>query len=385
MQQFDPENYERQLNLKLADLRADFAQFNIPDIALFRSPPRHFRMRAEFRIWQRDGQAHYAMHRPGGGGDIYTLSDFPIGSELMNQLMPPLLAAINANGILSAKLFAAEFLTTLSGEALVTLIYHRVLDDDWTQAATALAADLGIAIVGRSRGQKRVVGRDHVEELMNVAGRTYRYQQVEGAFTQPNATVNTQMLGWALAQTTGLGGDLLELYCGNGNFTLMLAQNFHRVLATEVAKRSVESALLNLATNNIANVEIVRMGSEELTQAINGVRPFRRLAHIDLASYRFSTVLVDPPRVGLDAGTLELVRGFDHILYISCNPATLKANLLALADTHRIARFSVFDQFPYTPHLECGVLLARRDYSRLTHSWRRASMGSSRAALRAGK
>jgi len=242
---------------------------------------------------------------------------------------------------------------------LVTLIYHRPLDDDWQRSAADLAADLGIAIVGRSRGQKRVVGRDHVEEQMNVAGRTYRYQQVEGAFTQPNATVNTQMLGWALAQTTDLGGDLLELYCGNGNFTLVLAQNFHRVLATEVAKRSVESALLNLATNNIANVEIVRMASEELTQAINGVRPFRRLAHIDLASYRFSTVLVDPPRAGLDTDTLELVRGFDHILYISCNPATLKANLLALADTHRIARFAVFDQFPYTPHLECGVLLQR--------------------------
>lgn len=360
VQQFDPESYERQLNLKLAALRADFAGFNNPAIEVFRSPPRHFRMRAEFRIWQRDGRAHYAMHCPGGGGDIYTLSDFPIGSELMNRLMPPLLAAINASKVLCAKLFAVEFLTTLSGEALITLIYHRALDDDWRQAATALAARLDINLIGRSRKQKLVVGRDHVLEALTVSERTYSYQQMEGAFTQPNARVNMQMLAWALAQTAGLGGDLLELYCGNGNFTLVLAQNFAQVLATEVAKRSVESARYNLTANGIANVAIVRMASEELTQAMTGVRPFRRLEHIDLASYRFSTVLVDPPRAGLDQGTLALVRRFDHILYISCNPSTLKENMISLRDTHGIERFAAFDQFPYTPHLECGVLLNRK-------------------------
>ena len=71
-------------------------------------------------------------------------------------------------------------------------------------------------------------------------------------------------------------------------------------------------------------------------------------------------MLVDPPRVGLDDDTVELVRRYDHILYISCNPGTLHANLTALADSHCIERFALFDQFPYTHHKECGVLLSRR-------------------------
>ena len=72
------------------------------------------------------------------------------------------------------------------------------------------------------------------------------------------------------------------------------------------------------------------------------------------------TLFVDPPRAGLDAPTVALARGFDHILYISCNPQTLRDNVEALHATHRIAAAAAFDQFPYTHHLECGLLLQRR-------------------------
>ncbi len=51
---------------------------------------------------------------------------------------------------------------------------------------------------------------------------------------------------------------------------------------------------------------------------------------------------------------------FDNIVYISCNPETLAANLRSIASTHSIQRFAAFDQFPYTHHLECGVYLVRR-------------------------
>ncbi|TOJ95044.1 tRNA (uridine(54)-C5)-methyltransferase TrmA, partial [Vibrio parahaemolyticus] len=69
----------------------------------------------------------------------------------------------------------------------------------------------------------------------------------------------------------------LELYCGNGNFSLALAQNFDRVLATELAKPSVVSAQYNIAANKIDNVQILRLSAEEFTQAIEGKREFRRL------------------------------------------------------------------------------------------------------------
>jgi len=156
-------------------------------------------------------------------------------------------------------------------------------------------------------------------------------------------------------------GDLLELYCGNGNFSLALARNFNRVLATEIAKPSVAAAQYNIAANQIENVEIIRMAAEEFTQAMNGEREFNRLKGIDLNSYQCETVFVDPPRSGLDNATLSMVQAYPRILYISCNPTTLCENLDTLSQTHQIERLALFDQFPYTHHMECGVLLTRRD------------------------
>ncbi|MGB2566549.1 MAG: methyltransferase domain-containing protein, partial [Porticoccaceae bacterium] len=158
----------------------------------------------------------------------------------------------------------------------------------------------------------------------------------------------------------GSSGDLLELYCGNGNFTAVLAQHFKQVLATEISKISVNSALTNFAANQVDNVSVVRMSSEEFTQALNKQRPFRRLAQIDLDSYNFSTIFVDPPRAGLDSETEKLVSRFDNILYISCNPQTLASNLSRITESHRIESVAVFDQFPWTDHLESGVLLRRK-------------------------
>lgn len=127
---------------------------------------------------------------------------------------------------------------------------------------------------------------------MPVAGKEIIYRQVENSFTQPNATMNIQMLEWAIDVTKGSKGDLLELYCGNGNFSLALAQNFNRVLATEIAKPSVAAAQYNIAANHIDNVQIIRMAAEEFTQAMNGVREFNRLQGIDLKSYQCETIFV---------------------------------------------------------------------------------------------
>jgi tRNA (uracil-5-)-methyltransferase len=69
---------------------------------------------------------------------------------------------------------------------------------------------------------------------------------------------------------------------------------------------------------------------------------------------------VDPPRAGLDNETLKLVAQFDTVIYISCNPDTLAANLEALDVTHEIKVCALFDQFPLTKHIESGVILRRR-------------------------
>ena len=220
------------------------------------------------------------------------------------------------------------------------------MDEAWQAEAEQLAAGLGVSLVGRSKGKRIVIGRDYVEEQLVVAGLSFRYRQPEGAFTQPNGEVCQKMLNWAYEALGERDDDLLELYCGNGNFTLPLATRVRRVLATEISKTSVNAALANIEDNGLDNIELVRLSAEELTQALNEVRPFRRLAGIDLKSYRFGSVFVDPPRAGMDPDTCELTRRFERILYISCNPETLAQNIAQLADTHRIERCALFDQFP---------------------------------------
>ena len=139
--------------------------------------------------------------------------------EQINQLMPQLKAAWQASSALSHKLFQVEFQTTLAGDAMITLCYHRPLDEHWHTAANQLAADLNVSIIGRSKGKRDVIGQDYVVEKLEVGGRTFSYRQPEGAFTQPNGTVNQKMLNWAYEALGDRPDDLLELYCGNGNFT----------------------------------------------------------------------------------------------------------------------------------------------------------------------
>ncbi|MDX9884456.1 tRNA (uridine(54)-C5)-methyltransferase TrmA [Thauera sp.] len=362
----DPARYEDQLATKLARYRADFAEFDLPEPQVFRSAPLHYRLRAEFRLWHHDGRIDYAMFDSADPKQPILVDSFPPAAEPIATLMPRLRDALQASEALRSKIFQVDFLATLSGECLVSLIYHRPLDEAWEAAARTLAADLNIQLIGRSRKQKIVLGRDWVQEVLAVDGQRLRFQQFEGSFTQPNGEVNQHMLGWARAQAKRVGarpqgpGDLLELYCGNGNFTVALAPLFGRVLATEMSKTSVNAAHTNLADNNVANVTLVRMASQEISDALAGGREYRRMQGVNLASYRFSTLFVDPPRAGLDEGTIALAKGFDNILYISCNPETLRANVAALSATHRIDAAAAFDQFPYTHHLECGLLLQKR-------------------------
>lgn len=357
---YSPDAYLQQLQAKKLRLQDLLSEFNAPEPQVFASAEQHYRLRAEFRLWREGDQRFYAMFAPGDNRTPIFVENFPIASERINQLMPRLKEAWSNNQALSERLFQVEFLTTLSGEALITLCYHRPLDEAWQVVAEQLAADLQVSIIGRSRGKRTVIGRDYVTEELTVGGRVFTYRQPEGAFTQPNGAVNTHMLNWAYETLGEQENDLLELYCGNGNFTLPLSTRVPKVLATEISKSSVNAALANLADNQIDNIELVRLSAEELTQALNGVREFRRLANIDLDSYQFGTVFVDPPRAGMDSDTCELVRRFDRVLYISCNPETLAQNIRQLSDTHRIAKCALFDQFPWTDHMESGVLLKRK-------------------------
>lgn len=360
-----PDQYPSLLADKVARIRARFQPVTSQEPQIFPSKEGHYRMRAEFRVWHDGDELDYIMFDPKTKQRIH-LSQFPTASHLINAVMAELIESLKANQVLRRKLFQVDFLSSQSGQVVVSLLYHKQLDESWVDEAKALRHQLrdqfDINLIGRARKQKIVLDQDFVVETLNVNGRQLHFKQVENSFTQPNAYINEQMLGWAIDVTGTHDSDLLELYCGNGNFSLALAQNFNRVLATEIAKPSVDSAQYNIAINQIDNVKILRLSAEEFTQAVRGERSFRRLqqADVDLNSYQCETIFVDPPRAGLDPATLSMVADYPHILYISCNPQTLLDNLHTLTQTHDINRWAIFDQFPYTDHAEVGVWLIKR-------------------------
>ena len=183
------QDYPAQLEEKKQRTLQEFAKFGIQDLQVFPSPADQYRMRAEFKVWQQNQQAHYAMYAPGQYKTPITIDRFEPGSETIQKLMPKLLNEINRNEILRQRLFQAEFLSSQDGQCVVTLIYHKTLNDEWHDEAQKLSQNLQIDLIGRSRKQKRVIGRDHIFETFWVDNHPYQYQQVEASFTQPNAVI----------------------------------------------------------------------------------------------------------------------------------------------------------------------------------------------------
>jgi len=352
------EGYQGQLASKTQMIQEQFLPYFSGKIAIFESKEEHYRSRAEFKVYHDDDGSFYAMNRADKQG-VVKITNCSIVHEQIARIMQPLLSEIKKYE-LGYKLFGIDFLTSSSGEVLASLIYHRALDEQWRADAKAIEAELGIYIIGRSRKQKIVLSQDYVTETLHIKNRDYRYVHIENSFTQPNALVNEKMVSWSLEQLEGIGGDLLELYCGAGNFTIPFAAKFDRVLATEISKASIIAAKRNMELNAVGNIDFIRLSAEEFTLALDGVREFRRLEGLKVSDYSLKTLFVDPPRSGLGAEPCAFAARFDHLLYISCNPETLLRDLEILDQTHEIQAMALFDQFPYTHHLEMGVKLTRK-------------------------
>ena len=117
------EQYEAQLAEKVVRLQSLMSPFSAPLPEVFRSPVSHYRMRAEFRIWH-DGDDLYHIIFDQQTKSRIRVDSFPAASELINQLMSVMIEAVRDNKTLRHKLFQIDYLSTLSNQAIVTLLYH---------------------------------------------------------------------------------------------------------------------------------------------------------------------------------------------------------------------------------------------------------------------
>ncbi|MFY9070088.1 tRNA (uridine(54)-C5)-methyltransferase TrmA [Aliarcobacter butzleri] len=354
--------YEEQLNYKIQREKERFSNFTNIDFDIIKSNESNFRNRAEFRIWWEKGENNkeilsYAMND--FKKNILKINSCEMVSFHIKELMPKLIDELQNDLELSFKLFAVEFLGSSTKDMLVTLIYHKKLEESWIQKAKEIEKRLDIKIIGRSKKQRLVLTNDYINETLNISNQNFFFAYEENGFTQPNTNVNVQMIEWVLENTKNSSKDLCELYCGGGNFTIPLSTKFRKVLATEISKTSIKSALRNCSLNKIESISFIRMSAEDFVQALNKVRAFNRLKDINLDDYEFDTIFMDPPRSGLDDTTRNLAKDFENIIYISCNPETLHRDLEELTKTHEIEKFALFDQFAFTNHIESGVILRK--------------------------
>ena len=129
-----PNQYDNQLDTKVAEVSQLLAEFNPPVAQVFNSEPSHYRMRAEFRIWHNGDDIYHAMFDP-QTRDKVRVDEFPVACRTISDFMPVLLEHIQFNHELRYKLYQVDYLATLSGELLVSLIYKRPLTDSWLAEA----------------------------------------------------------------------------------------------------------------------------------------------------------------------------------------------------------------------------------------------------------
>lgn len=325
-------------------------EFQIPCEKIYKDG---LRTRVNFALYKNNGEISYAMFK-----DKVKITDFDTAfiCDEIREFMPKLLKALDE--ALKDKLFEIRFFKSFY-TLNVLLLYHKDIKEfeigNYHEKLSKLT-NLKLNLIMQSRKQRISYPSDILEHFSN----GIKYEFNDECFIQPSLSMNENMLEFAKSCLKDKKcDDLLELYCGYGNFTLALAPFFKKVFATELSKKNVAFLNKNCKLNNVNNIFTARLKDSEVKDAFNKLRAFNRLKDLNLDDFCFSHILIDPPRCGLGE-CVELVKNYDNIIYISCNPLTAKIDLEKLCKTHELKRFVLFDQFINSEHLECGFYLERK-------------------------
>lgn len=147
------------------------------------------------------------------------------------------------------------------------------------------------------------------------------------------------------------GRVILDLFCGTGTITQLLARSGKRnVIGVDI----VEEAIADARRNAIANkVDRVTFHAADVGKFLNEFPQY---------SGKIDTIVLDPPRGGIAPKTLKKVLdlGADSIVYVSCNPSTQARDSIAMRDAgYVLKKISMVDQFPHTAHIETVALFEK--------------------------
>lgn len=147
---------------------------------------------------------------------------------------------------------------------------------------------------------------------------------------------------------------VLDLYCGVGTVTSVMAAKAKRAIGAEIVPEAIEDAKENAKQNGLHNIEFFCGDAADIAAKLSaeGLHP--------------DVISVDPPRKGLAPEVIGhiAVMAPERVVYISCDPATLGRDIkLFAAQGYTLTRAAAVDLFPRTQHVETVVLMSRKKYS----------------------
>jgi len=169
-------------------------------------------------------------------------------------------------------------------------------------------------------------------------------------FIQINQQVNLAMIEQAIAWLMPESDDqVLDLFCGLGNFSLPLAKKVAQVVGVEGVQTMVDKAVANAKNNEIDNCQFYQtdLNSQWLSN--------------NWAKNNFTKVLLDPARAGAEKAVEQVAQlNVATVLYVSCDPTTLaKDSKILLNKGYEIVKIGLIDMFSQTKHVETMVLFQR--------------------------
>ncbi len=144
---------------------------------------------------------------------------------------------------------------------------------------------------------------------------------------------------------------IYDLYTGTGTIALFLSSLADKVIGIEYVPEAIADAKVNAAENGITHAEFVAGDMKDILTS-----------DFIAAHGRPDIVVLDPPRAGIhpDVAQVLLEAAPQHMVYVSCNPATQARDLAILAADYAIDFVQPVDMFPHTTHVENVVSLHRK-------------------------
>ncbi len=190
-----------------------------------------------------------------------------------------------------------------------------------------------------------IFGKDFIEDKLGEF--IFRISPLSFYQVNPVQAEKLYMIGVEAANITK-NDVVFDLYCGIGTISLFMSKFAKKVYGVEIVQEAVNNARVNAEINNVTNVEFFAGDTKEVLDSLI----YKRKIIPDI-------VMVDPPRRGLEAKSIEdlLEVRAKRIVYISCNPATLVRDLGKLEEMYEVLEIRPVDMFPFTSHVEVCALL----------------------------